>query len=95
MWLKLRASTLSFVAAALPGTRASQLPCATSSAARASCSMGRETRAAIHRLKSDGEQNAGRGDAIGNGADVLLRLDHAGARDGHREHRQHGAWLVL
>ncbi len=43
----------------------------------------------------DGQQNAARRHAIGDGANVLLRLDHAAARDGHHQHRHHVALLVL
>jgi hypothetical protein len=60
---------------------------ATSSAAAANCSMGRETRAAIHRLHAMARE-CRRCHAVGDGANVLLRLNHAAARDGHGEHRE-------
>ena len=43
----------------------------------------------------DGEQDAARGDAIGDVADVLLRFDHAGARDGHGQYSKDIALTAL
>ncbi len=45
--------------------------------------------------EGDGKQNAAGRDAVGNGANVLLRLDHAAARDRDDQHCHHVAGRVL
>ena len=81
------------VAARRSGTRASQLPLGHFFGRARQLLDGPRDARRNPQAEDDGQQNAAGGHAIGNGADVLLRLDHAGARDGHREHRQHGARL--
>ena len=43
----------------------------------------------------DGKQNAAGRHAISNGANMLLRLDHAAARNRHQQHRHHVALFVF